>query len=63
MQKWMRARNSILLFVIIDFVGLLFSPEFLPGIKVHPRHLCDPSGTENSVGIRLRYSAARLQFQ
>lgn len=49
--------------VIMASMGLLFSPEFFPGIKVHPRHLCDPSCSENSVGIRLRNSAARLQFK
>lgn len=45
-------------------MGLLcFLPEFLPGVKVHPRHLRDPSGTENSLGFWLRHGAARLQLQ
>lgn len=49
--------------VTVDFLELFFSLEFLPGIEVHPGHLCDPCYTENCVGIRLWYSAACFQFQ
>lgn len=44
-------------------MGPFYMPEFLPGIKVHPRYMCDPSGTENSLGFWLWYSTAGLQFQ
>lgn len=49
-----------------SFFPFLFpnSPlELFPGIKVHPRYMCDSCSSENSVGVRLRYNTARLQFK
>ena len=48
---------------IPSLMRLFFPAELLPGLKVYPRHLCDPGDTEDRLGIGLWHSAARLQLQ
>lgn len=48
---------------IHDFVVFLRCTELLPGFKVHPRHLRDPSRAEDRVGFGLWDGASGLQLE